>query len=271
MSKEIQTNRPIGIFDSGLGGLTVYQAVKELLPNEQVVYLGDTARVPYGSRSKATVLEYSRENTRFLESHNVKAVVVACNTASAYALDQLGQEFDLPFLGVIEPGAKAAVAASERQQIGVIATHATIHSAAYVRAINELSHKAQIFSQACPLLVPLVEEGWLEDGASRLILQRYLKPLQIAQIDTLILGCTHYPLLQALLTQILGAKVTLINSAAQTANALHIKLQAHHILAQTRAGDDQFYVTDLSEKFAQVAARFLGHTEINPQLISLSH
>ena len=144
MSKEIQTNRPIGIFDSGLGGLTVYQAVKELLPNEQVVYLGDTARVPYGSRSKATVLEYSRENTRFLESHNVKAVVVACNTASAYALDQLGQEFDLPFLGVIEPGAKAAVAASERQQIGVIATHATIHSAAYVRAINELSHKAQI-------------------------------------------------------------------------------------------------------------------------------
>ena len=249
---------PIGVFDSGVGGLTVVSALTRQLPAESILYLGDTARLPYGDKSPATVRRYTRRNVDFLRTRGVKAVVVACNTASALALDRL--DAGLPVWGVVEPGAAAAVAAT-RGRVGVIATESTVRSGAYSRAIRRLDASIEITSRACPLLVPLVEEGWLDDVISRQIAERYLAPLLEAAIDTLVLGCTHYPLLKPVLSQVAGAGVRLVDSAETV--ALDV---AHHLAtlglaaASGTPSSHHFCVTDVGEHFARVARDLLAHS-----------
>jgi glutamate racemase len=199
--------RPIGVFDSGVGGLTVYRALEASLPGESMVYLGDTARVPYGTKSSETVLRYSREASRFLRSHDVKMIVVACNTASSVAMEAVAAESGVPAIGVIGPGARAAVARSTSSRIGVIGTRATIHSGAYALAIHAIAPDAEVISRPCPLFVPLAEEGWTDDDVAYRVAERYLEPLRDARIDTLVLGCTHYPLLKSTLQRVAGDRV----------------------------------------------------------------
>ena len=208
---------PIGVFDSGLGGLTVAAEVMRQLPAEGLIYFGDTARVPYGPKAPSTVRRYSREIASFLEREGVKAIVVACNTATAHALTALRAELHVPVIGVIEPGARAAVAATRSGNVGVIGTAGTIRSGAYERAIRELAPDARITVQPCPLFVPLVEEGWLDKDATRLVAEEYLEPLIDAGVDSVVLGCTHYPLLKPMLAAVLGNGVQLIDSAAESA------------------------------------------------------
>ena len=212
--------RPIGVFDSGIGGLTVVKALRDLLPNESIFYLGDTARVPYGGKSPSTVERYSIEMAEMLVAEDVKAVVVACNSASSVALPKLEQTLAVPVIGVIKPGAEAAIAATRNRRVGVIGTRATIKSGAYERALRALDAKIDISAQACPLLVPLIEEGWLEDALTDRVIARYLEPLMRSGIDTLVLGCTHYPLLTAAIARFLGDKVTLVDSAHNCALAV---------------------------------------------------
>lgn len=211
---------PIGVFDSGVGGLTVVREIMRNLPDERIVYFGDTARVPYGSKSRNTVLRYSRQIVRFLQTQHVKAIVVACNTASALALDVLEQEIDIPIIGVVEPGARVAVKSTANKKIGVIATESTIKSNLYTTLIQKESPEITVFSKACPLLVPLVEEGWTKDPITYEVARRYLGELLEKEIDTLIMGCTHYPLLRSLLREVVGEKVTLVNPAYETSQAL---------------------------------------------------
>ena len=255
---------PIGVFDSGLGGLTVARAVAEALPGEDLVYLGDTARVPYGTRSAETVIRYARSCARRLIEHDeVKVLVVACNTVSAVAIDMLRVELDIPVIGVIGPGARAGVAASRTGRIGVIATAGTVASGAYPRAIAAASSRGEVFAQPAPLLVPLVEEGWTEGEVPVLAVQRYLAPLVEAHIDALILGCTHYPLLGDVirkeLAALAGAEIPVVDSAHATATELATFL-ADRALARERAegGELRMLVTDLPGRFAEVASRFLG-------------
>jgi glutamate racemase len=254
---------PIGIFDSGIGGLTVVREVLQQLPNERIIYFGDTARVPYGPKSPDTVRRYSREITEFLTSQDVKAIVVACNTATAHALPMLQRESPVPVIGVVEPGARAAVAASRRRELGVIGTAGTIGSGAYERAIRAIAPDAHVVARACPLFVPLVEEGWLDAEATRLIAREYLTPLQAAGIDTLVLGCTHYPLLKPLLADVLGPDVVLIDSAHETAAEIARVLDATGLLRQA-AGDagatptHRFIASDAADNFLRFGQRFLG-------------
>ena len=210
-------DRPIGVFDSGIGGLTVVRALREHLPEESIIYFGDTARVPYGAKSPATVARYSREAAAFLTSHEVKLIVIACNTATAHAYNILREEVDVPVVGVIEPGARAAVAASRSGRIGVIGTAGTIRSGAYDLAVRRRLDSARVYAQPCPLFVPLVEEGMNDAPATRLIASDYLGPLREMDVDVLILGCTHYPLLRPLLQDVMGPDVMLVDSAQQTA------------------------------------------------------
>jgi glutamate racemase len=257
---------PIGIFDSGIGGLTVVREVMRQLPDERIIYFGDTARVPYGPKSPDTVRRYSREISEFLSSQDVKAIVVACNTATAHALPDLQRELDLPVIGVVEPGARAAVAASRRRELGVIGTAGTIGSGAYDRAIRMLAPDAHILARACPLFVPLVEEGWLDRDATRLIAREYLAPIQDAGVDTLVLGCTHYPLLKPLLGDILGPAVVLIDSAEETAAETARVLAARHLRADRSTGPGltsghlrhRFIASDAPDHFLQLGQRFLG-------------
>lgn len=255
---------PIGIFDSGLGGLTVVREVMDLLPCERIIYFGDTARVPYGPKSPDTVRRYSREIAAFLCSQDVKAIIVACNTATAHALPMLRRELSLPVIGVVEPGARAAVAATTRQELGVIGTAGTIGSGAYERAIRAIAPNADIVARACPLLVPLVEEGWLDSEATRLIAREYLAPLQAAGIDTLVLGCTHYPLLKPLLSELLGPDVALIDSAHETAAEAARVLEARGLLsngdsaAPTGRPTHRFIASDAPDHFLRLGQRFLG-------------
>lgn len=250
---------PIGMFDSGIGGLTVFHAVQSLLPHESILYLGDTARVPYGNKSAETVVRYSRENAQFLADRGVKALVVACNSSSAYALDALRECSPGPVLGVIEPGAEAALEVSTTKRIGVLGTAATVASQAYAQAIKARCPEAQVVSRACPLLVPLVEEGWLAGRVAEEIVRHYVSPLLSDGIDTVILGCTHYPLLREVLQQIMGDQITLVDSAAATARALRrVLMEAQLLTPGVHPPKYQLYVTDAAPQFQSVAARFLG-------------
>jgi glutamate racemase len=249
---------PLGVFDSGIGGLTVARALFERLPQESVIYFGDTARVPYGPKSPDTVRRYSAEILGFLLHRGVKAVVVACNTSTAHALSHLQQHSPVPVVGVIEPGARAAVAATTTGAIGVIGTAGTIASGAYERAITALRPDARVQAQPCPLFVPLVEEGWFEHPAAELIAREYLEPLKRAEVDVLVLGCTHYPLIKPLLARVMGAGVTLVDSAEETATAVARELERLHLLANGGSHEHRFVVSDDEPHFRKVGALFLG-------------
>lgn len=252
--------RPIGIFDSGVGGLTVYRALRARLPQETFVYLGDTARIPYGTRSPATVCEYACQDAAFLVACQVKLIVIACNTASSVALDRLQSNYPVPVVGVIEPGARQAVAVTRSGHIGVIGTEATIASAAYPRAIQQLAPEVRITSQSCPLFVPLVEEGWARHPVTTMVAAEYLAPLREAAVDTLVLGCTHYPVLVDVIRQVMGEGVTLVDSGACAAEEVCAVLEQKAGFAPpgTRPAATRFYVTDAGERFRRVAALCLG-------------
>ena len=249
---------PLGVFDSGLGGLTVVHALQDLLPRESLVYFGDTARVPYGNKSSRTVIRLSLEAMHFLSRVGMKTMVVACNTASALAMETLTQEAPVPVVGVVEAGAEAAVRATRSGSIGVIGTRATVHSACYPREITARLSGARVTAAACPLLVPLVEEGWLNSSVTREVAASYLAPVQAAGIDTLILGCTHYPLLKPVIQEIVGPGVALIDSAEAVARKVAALLEEHGLEAAGKAPRSRFFVSDQVEKFAEQAATFLG-------------
>lgn len=264
-------NSPIGIFDSGLGGLTVAREIFQLLPSEDVVYFGDVGRTPYGGRSKEIITEFTRQDISFLREQGVKLVVAACNTASALALDSLKDEFPIEIIGVIEPGAVSAAGATKNGNVGVIGTAGTIHSNAYARALETIDAKIRVFSMACPLFVPLVEEGYVDKRATYLIAEEYLSPFKNNGIDTLILGCTHYPLLKPIIRQVLGETVLLIDSARETARVVAQRLAAGGQL--TPAGTDgkrKFYVSDVPDQFAQTARHFLGDSVRNAMRIDIT-
>ena len=254
------TGLPIGIFDSGIGGLTVVRQIHRVLPHEDIVYLGDTARVPYGTKSPGTVVRFACEDTQFLIQQNVKAVVVACNTVSAWALPTLERKFSVPIFGVITPGAQAALKRSRNRRIGVIGTTTTVRSQAYNRAILARDDSARVFARACPLLVPLVEEGWTNNKITQAILRAYLSPMLRRRIDTLVLGCTHYPLLKKVIRGVVGKEVALVDSAESCAQFLSEHLDGTKLLARTRrrAGVIRPFVTDEVERFDAMAKRFLG-------------
>ena len=247
--------KAIGIFDSGVGGLTVYKAIRNAFPEEDIIYFGDTARVPYGPKSPNTIIEYSLQNARFLLQQGIKILIIACNTSSAVALPALQKLTDIPIIGVIEPGAEQAAKTTINNRIGVIGTEGTINSGAYPAAIKKFLPEVQIFSVACPLFVPLAEEGWLEHPAAELITKEYLTPLKEHKIDTLVLGCTHYPLLSKIIQQVMGQEVTLVDSAMAIADYLSIYLSSEN---DGQRGMDTFYVSDNEAKFARIAERILN-------------
>jgi glutamate racemase len=247
------------VFDSGIGGLTVVHELMRQLPDESIIYFGDTARVPYGPKSPDTVRRYSREISEYLQGQGVKAVVVACNTATAHALSMLREESPLPTVGVVEPGARAAVRESEGAAIGVIGTTGTIASGAYERAIRAIAPDARITVRACPLLVPLVEEGWLDTPVTRMVAQEYLRPMRTSGVGALVLGCTHYPLLKPLLAETMGSGVRLIDSAQETAAETSRVLTEAGIRAAPGARPTyRFIASDAPEQFLRVGQRFLG-------------
>ena len=252
---------PIGVFDSGMGGLTVMREIMRQIPNEKVIYFGDTARVPYGSKSKETVTRFSRQIVRFLQSKQVKAIVVACNTASAYALDDLEKEIDIPIIGVVKPGAKVAAEATRNGQVGVIATEGTISSNIYTTYIRQLRPEVQVTGKACPLFVPLVEEGLWQDPVTDEIAKRYLSSLIDTGIDTLILGCTHYPLLRSTIQKTMGEHVNLVNPAYETAielkNVLERESLANICEVDSPSSMYRFYVSDAADKFKAFANAIL--------------
>lgn len=251
-------SRPIGIFDSGVGGLTVAGKIRQILPNEDIVYFGDTARVPYGTKSKETVTKFSVENVEFLMEHDVKLVIVACNTASSLSLDFLKRCFRVPIIGVIEPGAREAISATRNDRIGVIGTYATVSSGAYEKAIRKISPRYSVFTQACPLFVPLVEEGWETKEVTRAITQEYLAPLKAKAVDTLIMGCTHYPILKDVLRKVMGKNVVLVDSAREIAKEASRILDANGLLNISRSeGKDRFFVSDEPNRFTKIGGKFL--------------
>lgn len=248
----------IGVFDSGIGGLTVLHQIIETLPKENTVYLGDTARAPYGTKSVETVLRYSFENSQFLVDKGVKMVVVACNTSTAIALDRLHQQLTIPVIGVIEPGVRRAVKSTKNKRVGVIGTEATIHSGAYTRALKAADAKIEVYSRACPLFVPLVEEGWTDNAVVEMTVQAYLGSLKQSGIDTLILGCTHYPLLKKAIRKFMGGAVRLVDSAEETAKEVEQVLKASALGRKAGRGGHSFFVTDAPDRFIKVGRRFLG-------------
>ena len=262
---------PIGIFDSGVGGLTVYRALHERLPDERFVYLGDTARVPYGTKSLGTVERYAIENSLFLEAHGIKLLVVACNTASALALPAIRRAVSVDVVGVIEPGARAAVEASinsDRKSVGVIATEATIQSGAYSKAIAGLAPEVRVLESACPLFVSLAEEGWADSDVARSVAAQYLSEIKQDEVGTLVLGCTHYPILRRIIQETMGEDVLLIDSGEAAARDVEMLLTERGLARETIEDHqrerqlcddlDHFYVTDAAERFSRVAERFLG-------------
>jgi glutamate racemase len=252
-------SRPIGVFDSGIGGLTVVRALTHRLPNENIIYFGDTARVPYGPKSSQVVREYAAQDTDVLLQHNVKMIVIACNTVSAVALDVVQKRAKVPVTGVIIPGAQAAARATVKKRVGIIGTVGTVSSNAYTNALRQLDAGIQVFGQACPLFVPLAEEGWTDHKATELIAKEYLFPLTLEKIDTLILGCTHYPLLKDVIGRVLHNAVALIDSGEATAEAVRILLDEQDLRnTSTLKPNLQFYVSDVPHKFTEVGERFLG-------------
>jgi glutamate racemase len=258
--KKIATEPPIGIFDSGIGGLTVFKAVRREVPGENIVYFGDTARVPYGTKSKETITRFSVDNVHFLEGFRVKMVIVACNTASSLSLEALQKKFPIPVVGVIEPGARAAIKATRKGRIGVIGTKSTIGSNAYETWLKKLDPAVQVYSGACPLFVPFVEEGWLEGDIVAKVAETYLKPFKEFGVDTLILGCTHYPLLTRVIQRVMGPKVQLINSGDETAGEAKRLMKKLGIDNRSRDGGNElrFFVSDEPEQFRTLGERFLG-------------
>lgn len=254
------SRKPIGVFDSGIGGLTVAKALMHELPHESIVYFGDTARVPYGSKSKPTIVKFSLENVEFLLRFGVKCIVIACNTSSSWALPTLRRYFKVPIIGVIRPGARAAVSHTKRGRIGVIGTDATIHSRAYELEIKRLNRAVKVFSRSCPLFVPLVESGWLNGSICLQIASTYLEPLRRQHIDSLILGCTHYPLLTPVIQKAMGPAVRLIDSATQTASEVRGVLAWNDCLSASLSRPrHRFFVTDEPDRFAKLGEQFLGH------------
>ncbi len=264
---------PIGVFDSGVGGLTVAREIMRQIPNERLVYFGDTARVPYGNKSKETVTKYSRQIVRFLQTQKVKAIVVACNTASAYALEEIEKELDIPVIGVVKPGARVAAEATRNKKVGVIATAGTIQSHIYTDYIQGIQSDIQVIGKACPLFVPLVEEGLLEDPVTDEIATRYLNELKDIDIDTLILGCTHYPLIRSTVGRIMGEGVTLVNPAFETARELKLLLEKEGLLnpSTQRLGTNQyqFFVSDGADKFKTFANSILKYGILSAQIIHI--
>ncbi len=271
--QEEMRDRPIGVFDSGVGGLTVAREIMRQLPNERIVYFGDTARVPYGSKSPETITRFSRQIARFLQTQNVKAIVIACNSASSCAVEALEQEVDLPILDVVRPGAKTAVSVTKNNKIGVIATEATIGSGIYSRYINEQDADAMVLSKACPLFVPLVEEGLWEDPVTDEIARRYLSELIDVGIDTLILGCTHYPIICSTIGRIMGEGVTLVNPAYETARELKRLLQEKGLESGHRPGLGtelyRFFVSDAADKFQKFANSILTYGILSAKVINI--
>lgn len=259
-------NAPIGVFDSGVGGLTVVREIMEQLPNEKIVYFGDTARVPYGNKSADTVIRYSEQIVRFLLSKGAKTIVIACNTASAYALEAVKKQFSVPILGVVKPGAKAAAEATKNGKIGVIATEATIRSGIYHEFLKKTDPQVTVYGKACPLFVPLVEEGWVEnDEITEAVARRYLQELCNVGIDSLVLGCTHYPMLRPVIQKIVGDGVCLVNPAVETARELKYLLEEEHLLCEKNAPEHEFYVSDGAERFRQFAASILPAGVLRPE------
>jgi glutamate racemase len=255
----VTNDAPIGVFDSGMGGLTVVAEMISQLPNESIIYFGDTARLPYGPKSPDTVLRYSREITSYLRDEGIKALVVACNTATAHALPALRREFSLPIVGVIEPGARAAAAVTKTKRVGVIGTAGTIKSRAYEKEIRKILPDVEVSAQACGLFVPLVEEGWVETEPTRAIARNYLAPLVTAEVDTLVLGCTHYPLLKSVIGNVMGRDVRLIDSAHETARETAEVLHARGLANETANGARyRFIASDAPDTFLALGQRFLG-------------
>lgn len=274
INKELMhRDAPIGVFDSGVGGLTVAREIMRQIPNERIIYFGDTARVPYGSKSQETVTRYSEQIVRFLRTFQVKTIVVACNTASAYALDTLEKDIDIPIIGVIKPGAKTATDVTRNGRIGVIATEATISSHMYTKYITNLNSTVTIYEKACPLFVPLVEEGLWKDPVTDEIARRYLTELIDIDIDTLILGCTHYPLIRSTLGRIVGEKVALVNPAYETAIELKQMLAEMDMLNEEKPGLDSsqylFYVSDKAEKFVRFANSIIDYGILSAKTVNI--
>ncbi len=267
--------RPIGVFDSGLGGLTVVRRLLEELPGEDIVYFGDTGRVPYGTRSADTIKRYTKEDCRFLARHDVKMVIAACGTASSAGKEVL-DALPIPAIGVVTAAGTAAANTTRSGKIGVIGTAATVRTDAFGKQIRQIRPDAEVFSKACPMFVPLVENGWItpDDEVAIAIAKRYLQPLIEAQIDTLIMGCTHFPLLAPILQKLLGDEVILIDSGREAATAAHKLLAAQDMLGKNEDGHCRFFVSDRPQGFADVAEMFLGHTvsadveQIDPLLLS---
>jgi glutamate racemase len=253
------SDRPIGVFDSGVGGLTVVRELISLLPGEDIVYFGDTARVPYGTKSAETVVKFAREDLEFLRSRDVKLIVVACNTASSIALPLLADESDIPVLGVLLPGARGAAAATRNNRVAVIGTTATINSGAYEKALHDIFGGLEIMSHACPLFVSLAEEGWVDDDVAFMIAKRYLEPLTGFGADTLVLGCTHYPLLKGVISRVMGDGVVLVDSATETAAEVKDTLASAGLLSGSDSGGEIYvYLSDIPYRFREVGERFLG-------------
>lgn len=262
--------RPIGVFDSGVGGLTVVRELSRILPQEDIIYFGDTAHLPYGSKSKEAVTRFSLDIANFLKERKVKIIVVACNTASSFALSSLREKINLPVIGVIEPGAQAAVDTTRNLKIGIIGTEGTIKSKTFEEAIKKIDGNIIIFSQACPLFVPLVEEGWIDEPETFQIAEKYLSPLKDRGIDTLILGCTHYPLLKELFLKIMGQEVFLIDTAEATAKAVEKMLREKKLMSEeNHEGVYKFFVSDNPEKFLQLGRKFFGKNIDKAEKINL--
>lgn len=268
-----RSDAPIGVFDSGVGGLTVVREIMRQIPDEWIVYFGDTARVPYGSKSKDTIIRYSRQIIRFLRQQDVKAIVVACNTASAQALDEIEKEIDIPIIGVVKPGAKVAAEATRNGKIGVIGTEGTIGSHIYSRYINELNPSAEVLGKACPLFVPLVEEGLLHDPVTDEIAMRYLSSLIDSGIDTLVLGCTHYPLIRSTVGKVMGDSVTLVNPAYETARELREMLVRENLQNTVKpelgSNQYQFFVSDAADKFIRFANSIIKYGILSAKIINI--
>ena len=263
-------SHPIGVFDSGVGGLTVVRALMDRLPFENIIYFGDTARVPYGVKSVATIEHFTQQIADFLLQQQVKILIIACNSMAAVAADKVRAASPVPVLDVIEAGARQAAAVTRSGGIGVIGTPATINSNAYARALHQINPAYRVYSQACPLFVPLVEEGWVDHPVTRLTAQEYLKPVFVEQIDTLVLGCTHYPLLKPLLLDVVGSRMTLVDSALAIAEQTAELLQANGLANQARQLPHYHsYVTDLPVKFQTIGERFLGRSLTKLELVHL--
>jgi glutamate racemase len=265
-----KANLPVGVFDSGVGGLTVAREIFRLLPGEDVVYFGDQGRTPYGGRSKEIIIQFTRQDVAFLNEHNVKHIVCACNSASSTALDEVSKDSPVPMTGVIEPGAAAAVRRTTNGRVGIIGTNATIGSDAYAKLIQAQDAAVKVFSMACPLFVPLAEEGYIDKEATRLIAREYLQSMLDVEVDTLVLGCTHYPLIKNIIAEVMGDKVTLIDSGEETAKVVKDKLTEAKLLSSKKTGTHKFFVSDVPERFSKVASRFMGRLIDNITRIDIS-